>query len=92
MAAAPRFHEAVEISQQQKLLGVGCHVVLLDGNPVADPATIPTMLDSASQRGSGPRFRATLGIGLHGAGGGLLSQDDVNVAGLSGRFHIAWLL
>ena len=61
MAAAPHFREAVEISQQQKLLGVGCHIVLLDGTPVADPATIPTLLDPASQRGSDPRFRATLG-------------------------------
>jgi predicted glycoside hydrolase/deacetylase ChbG (UPF0249 family) len=61
MAASPRFDEAVEISQQQKLLGVGCHIVVLDGIPVADPETIPTLLDSARQRGSEPRFRATLG-------------------------------
>ena len=61
MAAAPRFHEAVEISQQQKLLGVGCHIVLVDGSPVADAATIPTLLDPARQPGSEPRFRATLG-------------------------------
>ena len=61
MAAAPRFREAVEISQQQKLLGIGCHIVLVDGTPVAHPTSIPTLLDSSSQHGDEPRFRATLG-------------------------------
>lgn len=61
MAAAPRFQEAVEISQQQKLLGVGCHIVLVDGSPVANPTAIPTLLDASSQHGDEPRFRATLG-------------------------------
>ncbi|MES2220567.1 MAG: ChbG/HpnK family deacetylase [Acidobacteriota bacterium] len=60
MAASPRFSQAVEISQQQKLLGVGCHIVLLDGTPVADPTTIPTLLDASSQTGDEPHFRATL--------------------------------
>jgi predicted glycoside hydrolase/deacetylase ChbG (UPF0249 family) len=61
MAAAPRFHEAVEISQQQKGLGVGCHIVLVDGAPVAHPTAISTLLDGRRNRGSEPRFRTTLG-------------------------------
>jgi len=61
MAAAPRFHEAVEISQAQKRLGVGCHIVLVDGIPVADPTVIPTLLAPSSKRGDQPRFRTTLG-------------------------------
>lgn len=61
MAAARRFDEAVEISRQQKTLGVGCHIVLVDGIPVADPATIPTLLDVSHLRSSEPRFRCTLG-------------------------------
>jgi predicted glycoside hydrolase/deacetylase ChbG (UPF0249 family) len=61
MAAAPRFGEAVEISHQQKLLGVGCHIVLVDGSPVANPAAILTLLNSSSQRSGEPQFRATLG-------------------------------
>ncbi|MGB8480288.1 MAG: ChbG/HpnK family deacetylase [Acidobacteriaceae bacterium] len=61
MAAAPRFREAIEISHQQKLLGVGCHIVLVDGIPVANPATIPTLLDSSRDTSGQPRFRATLG-------------------------------
>jgi predicted glycoside hydrolase/deacetylase ChbG (UPF0249 family) len=61
MAAAPRFGEAVEISQQQKLLGIGCHIVLVDGTPVANPATIPTLLDATRGTSHQPHFRATLG-------------------------------
>ena len=61
MAAAPRFDEAVEISRQQKLLGVGCHIVLVDGTPAANPTAIPTLLDAACRRGDKPQLRATLG-------------------------------
>jgi chitin disaccharide deacetylase len=61
MAAAPRFHEAVEISQHQKPLGVGCHIVLVDGTPVANPTAVPTLLDASSKRGDEPRLRSSLG-------------------------------
>jgi predicted glycoside hydrolase/deacetylase ChbG (UPF0249 family) len=61
MAAAPGFHEAVEISTQQKHLGVGCHIVLVDGTPVANPASISSLLDPTLGPGEVPRFRATLG-------------------------------
>lgn len=61
MAAAPRFPEAVELSTQHRSLGVGCHIVLVDGSPVANPAVIPTLLDSTANRTGEPRFRSTLG-------------------------------
>jgi predicted glycoside hydrolase/deacetylase ChbG (UPF0249 family) len=61
MAASPRFPEAIEISRQQNSLRVGCHVVLVDGTPVANPADIPTLLDRTNDRSDRPRFRATLG-------------------------------
>jgi predicted glycoside hydrolase/deacetylase ChbG (UPF0249 family) len=58
MAAAPRFSEAVALSAQHPSLGVGCHVVLVDGTPVAEPVTIPSLLAS---RAAGACFRPTLG-------------------------------
>jgi predicted glycoside hydrolase/deacetylase ChbG (UPF0249 family) len=61
MAASPRFSDAVEISSRQNSLGVGCHIVLMDGTPVANPAAIPTLLDRTSDRDERPHFRATLG-------------------------------
>jgi predicted glycoside hydrolase/deacetylase ChbG (UPF0249 family) len=61
MAAAPRFDEAVEISRKQQLLGVGCHIVLVDGSPVANPTAVPTLLNSSSRHTGEPQFRPTLG-------------------------------
>ncbi|HET9086814.1 MAG TPA: ChbG/HpnK family deacetylase [Acidobacteriaceae bacterium] len=55
MAAAPRFSEAVALARQDASLGVGCHVVLVDGSPVSAPAAIPSLMDD------GPRFRTALG-------------------------------
>jgi predicted glycoside hydrolase/deacetylase ChbG (UPF0249 family) len=61
MAAAPHFSEAVEMSRQQASLGVGCHIVLVDGTPVANPAAIPTLLASGCDENGTARFRSTLG-------------------------------
>ena len=58
MAAAPACAEAVAMAQAHPSLGVGCHVVLVDGEPVAPPETIATLLDPTSAR---PAFHSTLG-------------------------------
>ena len=60
MAATPRFTEAVELARQNSSLGVGCHIVLVDGSPVADPSAIRTLLDCSGKSG-GAQFRSTLG-------------------------------
>ena len=44
MATGSAFDDAVRIARELPTLGVGCHVVLLDGTPVSDPASIPTLL------------------------------------------------
>ncbi len=58
MAAAPSFQQAVDLAQQYPTLGVGCHIVLVDGIPLSPPHTISTLLDSNSRV---PAFRPTLG-------------------------------
>lgn len=58
MAAAPYFSQAVALAKQHSTLGVGCHVVLLDGVPLSPPAEISTLLD---HNASLPAFRSTLG-------------------------------
>jgi predicted glycoside hydrolase/deacetylase ChbG (UPF0249 family) len=45
MANGPAFDDAVAIARARPTLGVGCHIVLVDGTPVSDPSTIPTLLD-----------------------------------------------
>jgi predicted glycoside hydrolase/deacetylase ChbG (UPF0249 family) len=44
MATSPAFDDAVALALARPSLGVGCHIVLVDGTPVSDPATIPTLL------------------------------------------------
>ena len=44
MATGSAFDDAVRIAHELPTLGVGCHIVLVDGTPVSDPASIPTLL------------------------------------------------
>ncbi|HEY1804645.1 MAG TPA: ChbG/HpnK family deacetylase [Terracidiphilus sp.] len=60
MARAGAAEEAIELALQTPTLGVGCHVVLVDGAPVLPPDRIPTLID--------PRtgvFPASLATFLH---------------------------
>ncbi|WP_263357987.1 ChbG/HpnK family deacetylase [Acidicapsa ligni] len=56
MAVAQATRQAADIAHQTPSLGVGCHVVLVDGEPVLPPAQLPTLVDQATGR-----FRPTLG-------------------------------
>lgn len=46
MARAAATEEAIEIALSAPSLGVGCHVVLIDGEPVLSPPQLPTLIDS----------------------------------------------
>lgn len=51
MANAAATGDAIEIARTTPSLGVGCHVVLLDGEPVLSPRTeIPALADPATGR------------------------------------------
>jgi hopanoid biosynthesis associated protein HpnK len=43
MATGSAFDDAVRIAHEHPALGIGCHVVLVDGVPVSAPETIPTL-------------------------------------------------
>jgi predicted glycoside hydrolase/deacetylase ChbG (UPF0249 family) len=45
MARAGATEEAIELALATPTLGVGCHVVLVDGEPVLPPDQIPTLVD-----------------------------------------------
>lgn len=59
MARAAASAEAVALARATPSLGVGCHVVLVDGDPVLPPHEIPTLVDHRTGR-----FHATLGTFL----------------------------
>ena len=59
MAKAAATEEAIAMARSHPMLGAGCHVVLVDGTPVHDPAELPTIVDQQTGR-----FYPTIGTFL----------------------------
>jgi predicted glycoside hydrolase/deacetylase ChbG (UPF0249 family) len=76
MANGPAFDNAVALALARPTLGVGCHIVLVDGEPISDPATIPTLLGPASKPGR-PAFHNSLAAFALGVLRGAITQDDI---------------
>lgn len=64
MANGHAFEEAAGLAQSRARLGVGCHVVLVDGVPLLNKTDVGTLLDPAGSSGV-PHFRE--GISKFGA-------------------------
>jgi hopanoid biosynthesis associated protein HpnK len=56
MARAAATDEAIELARATPKLGVGCHLVLVDGEPVLHAQNLPTLVDPRTGR-----FHSTLG-------------------------------
>jgi predicted glycoside hydrolase/deacetylase ChbG (UPF0249 family) len=72
MAKAMATDEAVAIANSTPTLGVGCHVVLVDGDPVLPAAQLPTLTDPRTGR-----FYPTLGTFLRGVATRRIYMDEV---------------
>src|SRR6478609_7503566 len=46
MASGPAFDDAIAVARAHPQLGIGCHIVLVDGTPVSPPESIPSLLGS----------------------------------------------
>jgi len=55
MATGPAFDDAVAVARNHPSLGVGCHIVLVDGAPLSPAASVPTLLGP-----DGRSFRSSL--------------------------------
>lgn len=66
MAGAPAAEEAIQLARATPTLGVGCHVVLVDGEPVLPAKDIPSLVDRRTGRffNSLPVFLARLYAGV----------------------------
>ncbi len=58
MANGPAFSDAVRLARTIPQLSVGCHVVLMDGQPLLDPKAVSSLLDPDT---GGGRFRDGIG-------------------------------
>jgi chitin disaccharide deacetylase len=72
MARAATTEEAIEMAKSTPALGVGCHVVLVDGEPVLPAEQLPTLTDPRTRR-----FYPTLGAFLRGVVTRRISMSEV---------------
>ena len=72
MARAPYTNRAIELAKARPGLGVGCHVVLLDGEPVLTAAEVPSLVDVRTAR-----LQATLGTFLRRLLSGTIAESDI---------------
>jgi chitin disaccharide deacetylase len=56
MANAAGFDDAIRLTKSSPTLGVGCHVVLVDGSPVSSSSRISTLTDGVDSR----RFESSM--------------------------------
>ena len=72
MARAAATDEAIEMAKATPTLGVGCHVLLVDGEPVSAPAQLPTLAGVSTGR-----LHPTLGAFLQRALTGRISEAEI---------------
>jgi hopanoid biosynthesis associated protein HpnK len=58
MANGPAFREVKELAERFPKLSIGCHVVLIDGEPVLPPARVPSLTQSGRFRDDLKTFAA----------------------------------
>ena len=74
MANGHAFEDAVRLTKTVPLLSVGCHVVLIDGEPVLDAKRLPSIISAHS---SSPRFRDSVKSFATRALAGRLDPDEI---------------
>jgi predicted glycoside hydrolase/deacetylase ChbG (UPF0249 family) len=72
MARAAATEEAIQLARSTPSLGVGCHVVLVDGEPVLPPGAVPSLIDRQTGR-----FFQTLGAFLQRLCTGRIRSDEI---------------
>ena len=70
MANGPAFAEGAQLAKSSPGLSVGCHVVLIDGEPVLSPAQLPTLTATS-------RFRDGLKTFAARALAGRMNADEI---------------
>jgi predicted glycoside hydrolase/deacetylase ChbG (UPF0249 family) len=76
MATGPAFEDAVKLALARPTLAIGCHILLIDGTPVSDPSTIPTLLGPRDNQGR-RTFRNSLADFAVGVLRGAIDPDEI---------------
>lgn len=83
MAKARATDEAIAMALERPTLGVGCHVVLVDGRPILPPEKISSLID-----GSSGEFYATLGKLLPRLLTGSVHAEDIEAEAAAQIRHL----
>ena len=83
MARAGATDEAIELARSAPSLGVGCHVVLVDGEPVLESGKLPTLAPAHDGR-----FRSTLGGFLRDLLTGRIEEDEIEAEARAQIAHL----
>src|ERR1700712_5771822 len=71
MATGLAFEDAVAIARRNPSLGVGCHLVFVDGLPISHPETVPSLLCA-----DGKSFRSSLADFMQAVMRGIVRPED----------------
>lgn len=83
MANAGATSEAIEIARSMPTLGIGCHIVLTDGEPILRPDQVPSLLDDSSDH-----FVPSLTMFLNRLFTGRISTAEIEVEATAQIQHL----
>jgi chitin disaccharide deacetylase len=83
MANGQAFDEAISLARSRPRLGVGCHIVLVDGTPLVRQTARQTLLDPRASAGGTLRFREGIGSFAALAVIGRLDEDEIEAEALA---------
>jgi len=72
MANATAFDDAVQLAKATPNLGVGCHIVLVDGTPLSDSRRVPTLIG-----GTDSQFEKSIGAFAFRTVRGKIKPDEI---------------
>lgn len=79
MADGQAFDDAVSLARSRSRLGIGCHIVLVDGRPLVRQTATHTLLDPTRSTAEVPCFREGIGKFAALALLGKLAEDEIEV-------------
>ncbi len=83
MARAAAADEAIEMARKTPALGVGCHVVLVDGEAVLESAKLPTLVPARDGR-----FRPALGAFVRDLLTGRIDENEIEAEARAQIAHL----
>ena len=83
MANGPAFAEAAQLAKTVPRLSIGCHVVLIDGEPILDHEQVSSLITPSANGDRAPRFRDGLKMFAARAIAGRMNPEQITTEATS---------